>query len=161
MIKTTLPFDLIKMKAKEFGLDPLLVAAICMQESSGRTNVNRFEPGYRWLYKEETFAAKFGCPIEDEKKGQMHSYGLMQVMGAVFREYGFDGSFEKTYEPEINLHYGCKHLAKFFKKYGNENDAIASYNAGSPRMDPATRKYKNQAYVDGVLKLKASLDGKL
>ena len=158
---TILPVDLIKMKAREFGLDPLLVAAICLKESSGNAYAQRFEPKYRWLFKHDSFAKKLGASIETEENGQKTSYGLMQVMGAVMRERGFEGWFGKAFDAETNIHFGCMHLAHFMKIYGNEADAIASYNAGRPKRDEATMKYVNQSYIDGVLRLKASFNGKL
>ena len=98
------------------GVDPLLIAAVCMTESSGRPHVTKFEVNYPWLYKPEACARKFECSLEDEIAGQSTSYGFMQVMGAVMREYGFAGSFDKAFEAETNIDFGTKHLANFLKK---------------------------------------------
>lgn len=145
-----LPMDIIKHLGQSHGVDPFLIAAICMAESSGRQDATKFEAHYPYLHKEESWAEKFGCPLEDEKKGQMTSYGLMQVMGAVMREYGFAESFDKAFDPETNIEYGTRHLANFLKKYDTPS-AIASYNAGSPRYAAGSTVFKNQKYVDQVL----------
>jgi soluble lytic murein transglycosylase-like protein len=51
----------------------------------------------------------------------------------------------------LGLRYGIRHLLKFYTKYGDWPDALAAYNAGSPRK-AADGKYLNQSYVDKVLK---------
>jgi soluble lytic murein transglycosylase-like protein len=82
---------------------------------------------------------------------QKTSFGLMQVMGAVFREYGFEGWLSQIVtSPELQLEFGCKHLSKKIRRYGKES-GIAAYNAGSPRRKP-DGKFVNQYYVDNVLR---------
>jgi len=48
-----------------------------------------------------------------------------------------------------NLEYGANYLSNLFKRHGNWRDAVASYNAGSPRRTQSGA-YVNQAYVDRV-----------
>lgn len=104
----------------------------------------RFEPGFRW------FVGNVDAMSATERNGQQTSWGLMQVMGAVAREYGFTGWFPKLCDPSLGVHYGAQHLKKFYARYGNWHDTIASYNAGSPvKIDG---RYRNQAYVDRVLR---------
>lgn len=153
-----LPKDLISRIAAEHGLDRNLVAAIVLQESSGIAQAKRFEPAYRYFYKVDEFAKALDLHPDTEKDGQATSYGLMQVMGAVCREKGFKGFFTDLFDPETNLKYGCQHLKTYLDRYKNLEDAIASYNAGSPRRDAATGKYVNQAYVTSVLSRKEKLD---
>ena len=87
-----------------------------------------------------------------ERVGQMCSWGLMQVMGAVAREYGFKGYFPQLCDPVVGLRYGCLHVTKFRAKYGQWSDVIAAYNAGSPRREPTNPwSYVNQFYVNKVL----------
>jgi soluble lytic murein transglycosylase-like protein len=81
----------------------------------------------------------------------MTSWGLMQVMGAVAREYGHEGHCGLLFKPEIGLDYGCRHLKMYFDKFSDWKDAVASYNAGSPRKRE-DGSYQNQAYVDKVSK---------
>jgi soluble lytic murein transglycosylase-like protein len=75
------------------------------------------------------------------------SWGLMQIMGSVARQYGFKGNLSSLTEPEINIEIGCKH---FVSKYSVEpKDMISAYNAGSPKKTPEGL-YVNQGYVDKV-----------
>jgi soluble lytic murein transglycosylase-like protein len=68
------------------------------------------------------------------------------------REYGFRGSFNDALgDFRISLSYGAKHLKNYLKRYPNESDVIASYNAGSPRKTKGGM-YENQTYVDKVYK---------
>lgn len=143
--------EIIVNKAKEFAIPEGLLRAIVKTESSGDPFAIRYEPHYRWLYRAEEFANKFYVSVPTEEKAQKTSWGLMQVMGAVAREKGFRGRFlSELCDPEVGLEYGCKHLKGFYNRYGNWKDAIASYNAGSPRKkDDGT--YVNQYYVDKVM----------
>jgi soluble lytic murein transglycosylase-like protein len=119
------------------------VMAVCMVESSLRPYAIKYEDHYRWLVGDQ------GTMPTGEKLGQKHSWGIMQVMGAVARELGFAGPFTDLWEPEIGIRYGMRLLKKLWQRHENWPDVIASYNAGSPiRVDG---KYKNQAYVDKVL----------
>ena len=133
---------LIEEIAPKHNLDPDLVEAICMKESSGNTLATRYEPAF---YK--TYVANMDLP-EEEKRLRSTSIGLMQVMGQVAREHGFKGPLEDLLKPEICLEYGCKHLAKKIEKYSIPG-GIAAYNAGNVRRkDNGT--YVNQYYVDKV-----------
>lgn len=120
--------------------------AVCMAESSFDEWAYRYEQQYKWLIgSQETLTAT-------ERAGQMSSWGLMQTMGAVAREDGFTGPFPLLCNPTVGLRYGLRHLRKFFQKYGDWKDALASYNAGSPRKN-AEGQYLNASYVEKVLKL--------
>ena len=91
-----------------------------------------------------------------ERIGQMCSWGIMQVMGAVAREHGFTGKpsdFPKLCTIPDGLLYGCLHLVKFRARYSAWPDVIASYNAGSPRRSLGPDgPYMNQSYVDKVIR---------
>lgn len=134
---------IIKNLAYQHDVPWELVAGVCKAESAMNPWAMRYEPSYRWLVgNESTLNAT-------ERTGQMISWGLMQVMGAVAREHGYIGWLPKLCDPTIGLQYGILHLTKFHKRYGAWPDAIASYNAGSPKRTEAG-KYFNQGYVDKV-----------
>lgn len=120
------------------------ILAICMKESSCREWAIKYEAHYKWLVGDRA-----SMPVA-EKLGQQHSWGLMQVMGAVAREYGHTGPFTDLWEPTVGLKYGMLLLHRLWQKYQNWPDVLASYNAGRPVR--INGKYVNQAYVDAVLR---------
>ena len=132
--------------APQYSLPPNLVRAICEVESSFNPWAWRFEPQYKYLVGDRL------TMTTTERMGQMCSWGLMQVMGGVAREAGYRDAFPNLCDPDVGLNYGCKHLAKFYAKHLNWPDAIASYNAGSPRHNLADGGYVNQIYVDRVFR---------
>jgi soluble lytic murein transglycosylase-like protein len=133
---------LIESHPDRGSLPVACVLAICTVESNGNPWAYRHEPGYRWIT---------GASIShSERMGQMMSWGLMQVMGAVAREHGFKGWFPQLCDPVVGLSYGMKHLQKYWAKHQNWPDTIASYNAGHPVMVEGV--YRNQEYVNKVLK---------
>lgn len=142
--------EMIINVAKRHNLDPAIVYGICRQESAFNSLAVRHEPAYKWVWKPKEVKPQY-CSLDTERMLQKTSFGLMQVMGAVFREYGFDGWLtEVIVKPELQLDYGCRHLSKKIAKYGQDG-GIAAYNSGSPRFTP-DKKYVNQYYVDNVLK---------
>lgn len=155
-----LPMKEIIEVSRAYNLPGNLLAAIIQKESSGNVNAIRFEPAYKYFWDAKDNAQKLNCSLETELTMQACSIGLTQVMGAVCREYGFKGWLSELFQVKLNLQYGAKHLQKYVKKHSFLNDAIAAYNAGSPRL-AAGGKYVNQAYVDGVLSNKAELDKKI
>ena len=127
----------------QYALPSNLVRAICQVESNFEPYAFRYEPQYKWLVGDKL------TMTVTEKFGQMCSWGLMQVMGGVAREYHFTGPLPALCEPAIGLNYGCRHLKKFFEQHGNWEDAVASYNAGSPRKVAGV--FLNQDYVKKVM----------
>lgn len=129
--------------ATKHGLKPAIVYGICRQESGLNQYACRFEPAYKWLFRPRDVKPAISS-IETEIAMQKISWGLMQVMGGVFRELGFDGWLsEISSNVDLQLDYGCKHLAKKIKAYGLPG-GISAYNAGIPSE-------KNAAYVDHVM----------
>lgn len=144
-----------------------LIAAITQVESSGDVFAARFEPNYQYLmdvvsgkptrcfsaYRPNGFPGVRGVTsAHTEFVQQRTSWGPMQVMGAVAREYGYMGSFAALCGP-LGVHYGALHLMRLkarlvAKSAFRESDLIAAYNAGSARM--AGGEYVNQVYVDKV-----------
>jgi Transglycosylase SLT domain. len=69
----------------------------------------------------------------------------MQIMGAVAREYGFDGPFlTQLTDPLIGLHAGCGYLqalkSRWFDRYG-WGGVLSAWNTGSPSPSPAAQAY--------------------
>jgi len=136
---------IIKTIASQHEIPWGLVAAICTKESSMDPWAVRYEPSYKYFVGvQEVLTAT-------ERMQQMTSWGLMQVMGGVARENGYLGWLTKLSTPAVGINYGVLHLRKYFVRYQNWPDAIAAYNAGSPRR-LSDGQYMNQSYVDKVLR---------
>lgn len=142
---------LIEHVAAARSLDPNLVEAFVLKESSGDRWAWNPEPRYRYLwnvrtqqpFRALTFAeqaseqppADFPCLAGDRDQewwGQQASWGLLQVMGAVAREHGFTGRFlTELCDPGVNLTIGCTVLAQLLTWSGGDiRKAAAAYNGG-------------------------------
>lgn len=149
-----LPWDDIEMAAGPKGLDPNLVAAIIQHESLGVPFKTRYETSAtKYLQSADAFAGNLGISVATEQVAQMHSYGLMQIMGWLARSMGFKDYCVKLCGIPINLEYGCRHLRGLFQRFQTEADVISVYNFGHLAKTPGGM-YLNQAgYVDPVSKL--------
>lgn len=120
---------LIESIASKYGVDPALIKGVVQQESAWDVNASRYE-----------------AHLNDS------SWGLMQVLLKTAKWIlGNDKlTISDLVNPQINVEAGTKYIASLLAKYGgNVRDAIASYNAGSPRKNK-DGTYVNQAYVDSV-----------
>jgi soluble lytic murein transglycosylase len=104
---------IIRGHARNYDLDPALIAAVIYQES-------RFRPYVR---------------------SESGAIGLMQVMpetarGIALRTGGRDFRVADLFDPEINVRYGSWYLRHLIDRYGgDERLALAAYNAGQQRVD--------------------------
>ena len=146
---------MIREVAAEVGIDGDLLLAVCTIESSLEPRALRFEPAFRWTFEPRAWASRIqkdvpGYSVETETMLQSCSYGLAQIMGSVMREAGFTGTLQTVLAtPRLPLLYGARHLKRYLQKHGDEERAIACYNAGSVRLTPA-KNFVNQVYVDKV-----------
>lgn len=145
--------SLIEKIAKRHDLPVSLVSAIVRVESGGNPWAIRYEPQFYERYiAPKAMKAKAPCSAQTEGRMQATSWGLMQIMGATARETGFNGVFlSELCDPEMGLDWGCRYLAKLFKRFGGQGDeaVIAAYNAGSPRKQ-SDGLFVNQVYVDKI-----------
>lgn len=132
----------------QFRLDPNLIKAIIWQESAGNSWACRYEPKCFLSYEPMVFSKELNLTVETELTLQRSSWGLMQPLGVVAREMGFQDYLPKLCLPENGIYWGCKKLAELNDKYQDLDDVIASYNAGSPKK--MSGKYINQNYVNSV-----------
>jgi soluble lytic murein transglycosylase len=98
----------LEAEAHEFGVDPLLFAAIVRQEST----------------------------FDLEAQSRAGARGLAQLMPgtAVQAARGLDVTFypEWLTLPDLNLHLGASHLAGLLRRFGGRVEvAVAAYNAGA------------------------------
>lgn len=145
-----LPLAMIANIAAANGLDPHLVAAIVMQESSGNPLAIRYEPQWRYLVTPDVFAKKLNITTATETVLQSCSYGYMQIMGSVSRELGYNDALQLLCEEDLGLQFGCKQLARLQARYPKLQETIAAYNGGSPRRN-AAGVFDNQSYIDSVM----------
>lgn len=124
-------FNKVKFFADNYEIDPYIVAGIIDVESSWNPLAIRVEPEWKYYLSIGRFAKINNITFETEKTLQRCSHGLMQIMGSVLREIGYQGNLTGMYDVELNLHYGCKKLKMFMDKYENETRKyLSAYNAG-------------------------------
>jgi soluble lytic murein transglycosylase-like protein len=152
-----LPLDIISRSAKNYGLDPNLVAAIVMTESGGQTCATKYEAKYKYTSDTYTHADNTGITQVTEETHQKTSWGLMQVMGGLARELGHEGHLTELCDPVIGLNYGCKQIKRLYERYGSQADVISAYNQGSPRKNKGGL-YENETYVDKVMRYYRELE---
>ena len=131
---------LARKAATAQSLDPALVCAVIEQESIWNPWAIRYEPAFfskyvAGLYTNNKISAT-------EAYGRGFSWGLMQVMGQVARETGFDAPFLSALcDPEQGLAVGCKVLRKKFDAMANDTTRVLlAWNGGG-----------NPSYVAQVL----------
>lgn len=144
-----LPFSDLGYTQNYFGLDQNLIKAIIQVESGGNKFAMRYEPNYKWTFFPRETASKRGTDYTTEECLQKFSYGPMQIIGAVARQYGFEGDFAELCSWDLGMFYGCKHLKQYMIRYGNEEDAVSAYNQGSNRKTEGGL-FCNSGYVDKV-----------
>lgn len=129
--------QIVRAHARNYHLDPALLAAVIYQES-------KFSPGVR---------------------SSSGAIGLMQLLpstakGIAIHTGGSKFVVSDLYDPELNIRYGAWYLNDLLEKYHDERTALAAYNAGQKNVDrwisegegilyPETR-----AYVERVERLK-------
>ena len=126
MAPTTELVALARTIASEHGLDPALVCAVVEQESAWDAYAIRYEPGFRARY-----VATLELPPTEEIARSI-SWGLLQVMGQVAREHGFQGHFLSALsDPAVGLAIGCAVLAaKLATGGGNVPRGLVLWNGG-------------------------------
>ena len=129
--------QIVRGHARNYDLDPALLAAVIYQESKFRANA-RSDSGAIGLMQ----------LLPDTAKGI-----ALHTGGSAFR-------VDDLYNPEINVRYGAWYLRHLMDKYGDERTALAAYNAGQNNVDRWRRDGRGivfaetRAYVARVEDLK-------
>ena len=129
--------QIVRGHARNYQLDPALLAAVIYQES-------KFRP---------------------DAKSDSGAIGLMQLQpetakGIAIRTGGSRFQTSDLYVPEINVRYGSWYLRHLLDKYEDEETALAAYNAGQRNVDEwraqgeGIQFSETRAYVDRVEHLK-------
>jgi soluble lytic murein transglycosylase len=104
--------QLVLGHAENYDLDPQLVAAVIYQESK----------------------------FDADAVSSSGAVGLMQLLpetgqGIADRTGGDSWTPEDLHNPELNIRYGAWYLRHLLDKYGDEELALAAYNAGQTNVD--------------------------
>jgi soluble lytic murein transglycosylase len=129
--------QIVRGHARNYDLDPALLAAVIYQESKFKANA----------------------------RSSSGAIGLMQLLpdtakGIALHTGGTAFRVEDLYNPEINVRYGAWYLRHLLEKYGDERTALAAYNAGQDNVDRWRRSggriqfAETRAYVSRVEDLK-------
>lgn len=141
---------IIERYAEEYKIPEEIIYGICKAESNLQMLACRYEPNYKWTLNPAKTKPKL-CSVQTEEIFQKVSWGLMQCMGAVYRELGYTDWLPAVLaDRNLQVMYGVKHLSGLKKRFPDGNDYIAAYNAGSPRK-LSSGKYVNNNYVNKVL----------
>jgi len=142
--------DLARRIAAEHALDPALVCAVIEQESAWDPWAVRYEPGFLSRYVAPLYTA--GKLSATEAYTRSMSWGLMQLMGQVAREFGFeDASLAELCDPATGVEFGCRVLAARLKRArGDVPAALLAWNGGANPNYPAevlarTRNYSSHS----------------
>ena len=117
--------QIVRGHARNYDLDPALLAAVIYQES-------KFKP---------------------DARSTSGAIGLMQLLpdtakGIAIHTGGSKFRVEDLYDPEINVRYGAWYLRHLLEKYGDEQDALAAYNAGQDNVDRWRAEGKGIAFAE-------------
>lgn len=128
---------IINEKSDLYGIPSWLISAVIMTESDGDPWAMRFEPGFLKTYV-PAIPHTFGASKETERTMRATSFGLMQIMGQVAREFNCTFPFlSELCLPENGIEFGCRKLKSLrnlhFDRHGWPG-VVAAYNAGSPRF---------------------------
>jgi soluble lytic murein transglycosylase len=129
--------QIVRGHARHYDLDPALLAAV--------------------IYQESKFKA--------DARSSSGAVGLMQLLpttaeGIATHTGGTAFRVDDLYDPEINIRYGAWYLHHLLQKYGDEETALAAYNAGQDNVDRWRRDgvgiqfAETRAYVKRVEDLK-------
>jgi soluble lytic murein transglycosylase-like protein len=138
---------LARRAADAQGLDAPLVCAVIEQESGWNPWAMRYEPAFFAKYVASLFTNYKITASEAYARG--FSWGLMQVMGQVGREAGFDAPFLATLcDPEQGLAVGCRVLRRKFDAVGGDcTRALLAWNGGGNAEYPAQVMARRGRYV--------------
>jgi soluble lytic murein transglycosylase-like protein len=127
---------LARKAAAAQALDPALICAVVEQESAWNPWAMRYEPTFFTKYVASLYTNNKVSASEAYARG--FSWGLMQVMGQVARESGFDALFLSALcDPEQGLAVGCKVLRKKFDVVGADTTrALLAWNGGANPLYP-------------------------
>jgi soluble lytic murein transglycosylase len=117
--------QIVRGHARNYDLEPALLAAVIYQESK----------------------------FDAEARSDAGAVGLMQLQpetakGIALRTGGSRFRVEDLTNPEINVRYGSWYLRHLLDKYGDEEAALAAFNAGQGNVDSWRKEGKGIAFAE-------------
>lgn len=133
--------------AAAHSLDQALVCAVVEQESAWNPWAMRYEPEFFKKYVAPLYTNQKISASEAYARG--FSWGLMQVMGQVAREAGFDAAFLSALcDPECGLSVGCRILRKKLdSEPGDVRRGLLAWNGGGNADYPAQVLARTAKYL--------------
>jgi len=136
----TVPNEIIHLArqiAAEHDLEPALVCAVIEQESAWNPWAVRYEPAFLSRYVAPLYTS--GKLSATEAYTRAMSWGLMQVMGQVAREFGFmESSLSELNDPATGIEFGCRILAaRLARAKGDVPAALLAWNGGANANYPS------------------------
>lgn len=128
--------------AKEYELIPKIVAGVVWQESKGDHFAVRFEPLFYEKYIKNKpltgYVPKSGIPTEEtERHLRSYSFGLMQIMGATARDFGYSAQYlTQLVRAKDNIRVGCLILKTYIDRAGSIKGGLLRYNGGGDPSYP-------------------------
>ena len=116
---------IVRGHARNYDLDAALLAAVIYQESK----------------------------FDADARSSSGAIGLMQLLpatakGIALRTGGSQFRPDDLFDPEINVRYGSWYLRHLLRKYGDEETALAAYNAGQTNVDAWRRDGRGIAFSE-------------
>ncbi len=125
------------------------------QAEKAKIDVGEIKSGYSSIIS--SYASAYGVPValatavvgvesnfRANARGSAGEIGLMQIKPTTARMMGYTGSAKGLYDPDTNIKYGMKYLAKAHQLGGGDTcGTILRYNAGhgAKRMNRISAAY--------------------
>lgn len=137
------------------GVDPVTTASVAAAPRVRTVKKAAAGAGYEAIIARH--AASHGLPValaravvrvesnfRPNARGRAGEIGLMQIKPATARMMGYSGSAKGLYDPETNIRWGMKYLAKAHQLGGGDTcGTLLRYNAGhgAKRMNKVSAAY--------------------
>lgn len=150
--------EIVRLEAVKSSISTRFIFALIETESDWEPWAVKYEPDYRWTVEDPNLG-KFKCSDDTIQTMQSFSYGLCQIMGNHFYDFGFDGFCTQLLDPKLNIMVAIKILEGFeHKEINSPEELYATYNAGTAMVLPSGR-FSNQENVGRFMRIYERTNG--